>query len=96
VKLRWSQNAFSDLDDIFAYISPTQSDLRSGCCKPHRRVCAFAGWISLAGRVADAGGTRRLSVVNYPYVIFYRVDEVAGEVLILSVRHTARDTFTID
>lgn len=32
----------------------------------------------------------RLSVVNYPYVILYEIHQSDDEVLIVSVRHTAR------
>jgi toxin ParE1/3/4 len=40
------------------------------------------------GRIVDDNEHRRLSIVNYPYVVFYRI---AGEdVLIIHTRHTAR------
>jgi toxin ParE1/3/4 len=40
------------------------------------------------GRVVDDAAHRRLPVVRYPYVIFYRID--ASEILILHIRHTSR------
>jgi toxin ParE1/3/4 len=40
------------------------------------------------GRVVDDAGHRRLPVVRFPYVIFYRSE--GNEVLILHIRHTSR------
>jgi plasmid stabilization system protein ParE len=40
--------------------------------------------------MTDLPGVRALSVVSYPFVIFYAIDDIAGEVLVLNVRHTAR------
>jgi len=31
-----------------------------------------------------------LSVVRYPFLIFYAIDDTAGEIVILHVRHTAQ------
>lgn len=36
-------------------------------------------------------GVRLLSVVSYPYLIFYTVDAAAEEVRVLRVRHGAQD-----
>jgi plasmid stabilization system protein ParE len=41
------------------------------------------------GRPGLVEGTRKL--IERPYIIVYRVDENAGEVVILSVVHGARD-----
>jgi toxin ParE1/3/4 len=32
-----------------------------------------------------------LSVVRYPFLIFYAIDEAADEIVILHVRHSARE-----
>jgi toxin ParE1/3/4 len=42
------------------------------------------------GRRQRTAGLRKLGVGRYPYNIYYSVDEQAGEVVILSVRHTSR------
>lgn len=41
------------------------------------------------GRLVDDIGHRRMPVVRYPYVIFYRI--AVAEVLILHIRHTSRE-----
>jgi plasmid stabilization system protein ParE len=37
---------------------------------------------------SDDAGHRRVPVVRYPYVIFYRIDD--DDILVLHVRHTSR------
>jgi toxin ParE1/3/4 len=34
---------------------------------------------------------RVLSVVRYPFLVFYAIDNTADEIVILHVRHTARE-----
>jgi toxin ParE1/3/4 len=45
----------------------------------------------LVGHLTDEDGVRMLSVVRYPFLIFYATDEAAGEIVILHVRHSARE-----
>jgi toxin ParE1/3/4 len=40
------------------------------------------------GRLVDNAGHRRVPVLRYPYLIFYRV--AGDELLILHIRHTSR------
>ena len=42
------------------------------------------------GHVTDEEGVRVLSVVRYPFLLFYAIDDAAGELVILHVRHTAQ------
>jgi plasmid stabilization system protein ParE len=35
-------------------------------------------------------GVRSISIVNYPYVALYKINEANSEVVILNIRHTAR------
>jgi plasmid stabilization system protein ParE len=43
-----------------------------------------------SGRRIGKRGLRRIAVLPYPYLIFYRV--VADEIVIQGVRHAARDS----
>jgi len=43
------------------------------------------------GHVTDENEVRVLSVVRYPFLIFYTIDAVADEVVILHVRHGAQE-----
>jgi toxin ParE1/3/4 len=41
--------------------------------------------------LTDEPEVRALSVVRYPFLIFCAIDDAAGEVVILHVRHTAQE-----
>ncbi len=43
------------------------------------------------GHLTDEPEIRILSVVRYPFLIFYAIDDAAGEIVILHVRHTAQE-----
>jgi plasmid stabilization system protein ParE len=40
------------------------------------------------GRIIDNAGHRRVPVLRYPYLVFYRI--AGDELIILHVRHTSR------
>jgi plasmid stabilization system protein ParE len=83
MKVRWSQTALAQLDDIFLYIYERN---RSAALSVTNRVEELA---SLLG--TDEADVRSLPVVRYPFVIFYAIDDAASEVVILHVRHTAQE-----
>jgi plasmid stabilization system protein ParE len=90
MRLVYSRHALADLKKIAAYYataaSPTISDAIG------RRLTEVIDRICLvplaAPRVSQRSGVRVVSVVRYPFRIFYRVS--AGDVEILRVRHTSR------
>jgi toxin ParE1/3/4 len=41
------------------------------------------------GRRQGTEGVRKLVTCKYPYLIYYSVDEAAGEVVILAIQHAA-------
>jgi hypothetical protein len=43
------------------------------------------------GHLTDEPEVRVLSVVRYPFLIFYTIDDAASEVVILHERHTAQE-----
>ncbi len=44
------------------------------------------------GRSSQIAGVRELVIVRYRYIVFYAVDDAAGEVRMLRVRHASRGT----
>lgn len=90
MKVRWSEIATSEVEAIFAYIlehSPFSAEIVA------RRIIDRAESLSefpFLGTDIKRRGTRKLPVVNYPYVVLYKVDIAAAEVWILNIRHTAR------
>ena len=50
------------------------------------QLCNFPG----LGRRQRTLGVRKIGVGRYPYNVYYTVDERAGEIIIIAVRHTSR------
>jgi toxin ParE1/3/4 len=88
MKMRYAPRAVQDLDDIRRYIekdNPKAAWVVASFIK--RSIAVLEDW-PYHGRATEKENVRRLVVMNYPYVVFYRVDD---EVIILSVRHQARN-----
>jgi toxin ParE1/3/4 len=88
MKMRYAPRAVQDLDDIRRYIekdNPKAAWVAASFIK--RSIAVLEDW-PYHGRATEKENVRRLVVMNYPYVVFYRVDD---EVIILSVRHQARN-----
>jgi toxin ParE1/3/4 len=43
------------------------------------------------GHLTDEPSVRVLPVVRYPFLIFYTIDDVTSEIIVLHVRHTAQE-----
>jgi plasmid stabilization system protein ParE len=43
------------------------------------------------GRRQTIEGVRKLVTSKYPYLVYYSCDQAAEEIVILSIRHSARD-----
>ena len=86
--VRFDPRALSDLREIRAYLierSPAGADrVRSHLMETVERLADFP----FLGRATDEAGVRVLSLTRYPYLVFYSV--VSGEVVILHIRHGAR------
>jgi toxin ParE1/3/4 len=91
MKVRWSETALAEIEDIFAYICQHN---RSGAVAVVERIEGLTTLLEefpLVGHLTDEPGVRMLSVVRYPFAIFYAIDDAAGEIVILHVRHTAQE-----
>ena len=84
----YAPRALRDLNGIAAYLSerePVAARRALGAIKSSIDTLSFFPQI---GRLVDDAGHRRVPVVRYPYVIFYRI--AGDDLLILHVRHTSR------
>lgn len=89
MKLRITAGASSELRTILRYISQHS---HSGAQRVQLRIKTSFDLLvdqPFAGHETDADGLRRLIVRPFPYVIFYEV--AASEIIIISIRHGARD-----
>uniref|UniRef100_Q07V92 Plasmid stabilization system n=1 Tax=Rhodopseudomonas palustris (strain BisA53) TaxID=316055 RepID=Q07V92_RHOP5 len=91
MRIRWSETAFNELEDILAFISERNRPAAAAVARRILDRTQLLGEFPLAGHVTNESGVRALSVVTYPFVIYYAIDHVAGEVVVLNVRHTAQE-----
>ena len=91
MKVRWSQTALTQLDDIFLYIYERNRSAAISVTNRVEELASLLGEFPFIGHLTDEAGVRILPVVRYPFAIFYAIDDAAGEVVILYVRHTAQE-----
>jgi toxin ParE1/3/4 len=84
----YAPRALRDLESIAAYLierNPVGAINVLGAIKSSIDTLSFFPQI---GRLVDDAGHRRVPVLRYPYLLFYRV--LGDELLILHIRHTSR------
>jgi toxin ParE1/3/4 len=89
--VRFIPRAIQDLTDIADYI-------RSQNPSASQRVrTAILDGIEIISRYPNAGrrqsleNVRKLVIRRYPYLIYYMVDAEADELVVISIRHAARE-----
>lgn len=83
--------AEDDLDDIFQWIAKDNPRAAASMVARIRdRINALeVNSLAHMGRPGFVEGT--LELVEYPYLIIYRVDDALREVVVLAIMHGARD-----
>lgn len=94
MRLRWTDPAQTDLDDILAYIA---RDDPAAAGRVGRRLLTVVGSLAQQPRLGRPGrvaGTRELAIPGLPYLAAYRVVDpspsTAGTIEVLRVIHGAR------
>jgi plasmid stabilization system protein ParE len=88
MRVRYTVRAQADLDAIFTYLDQrAPSAARSVKEMIERRIASLA-YFPLAAPDTDEPGIRELTIVRYPYKVYYEV--AADEVWIIHIRHAAR------
>lgn len=91
MRVRFTRRATGDLADIAAYLNRHSPEaalhVRAAILSALQRLAAFP----LSGRAQSVEGVRKLVVRKYPYLVYYVIDAAAGEVIILTVQHAARE-----
>ena len=90
MKVRYSQTALRELDEIFAYIHERNPSAAVAVVDRIERLAGLIGELPLIGHRTDEEGVRMMPVVRYPFLIFYALSDRADEIVILHVRHAAR------
>ena len=91
MKLRLTPRAVQDLAGIAAYIRehnpPAALRVRAVIIESLQNLVLFRH----IGRQQAVEGVRKLVTRRYPYLVYYRIDDTADEIVILTIQHPARD-----
>ncbi len=88
MKIVWLADAVAEIAEIVADLETVN---KVAAAAIDVRICSAVSHLATfpeAGRIGRVPGTRELVVVEYPYIVVYRI--LAAEVQILAVRHTSR------
>ena len=89
MKVVYTDEALRDLDEILTYITANYPTAYAPFEKRlHTAVARIGAWPESAAEVVQRPGVRMVSLVRYPYKMFYRVTPDAVE--ILYIHHAAR------
>ncbi len=91
MRIRYSRRALDQLADILSYI---EHDNALASRAVAARIVQVVSLLSLRpeiGRPTDKANVRVFRVGPYPFLIFYRVDASQDELVVLRIRHTARN-----
>ena len=89
LKLRYTSKALAELADILSYIAERSPQ---GAHKVQVRIQAVTSLLlqyPLSGQLTSESGLRRIVTAPYPYSVFY--EATTEEVVIIGVRHAARE-----
>lgn len=88
MKVRYTQPALADLDDILTYLAERSPMGAERVMTSIRSLEAIPADHPLAGRQTRLRWLRRIDAPRYPYAVFSEVD--GEEVIMHAVRHTSR------
>jgi toxin ParE1/3/4 len=88
MRVRYSPRAIEDLENIRVYVTKDNPKAAWVVASFIRRSIAVLEEWPYHGRATEKENVRRLVVMNYPYVVYYRVID---DVVILTVTHSARN-----
>lgn len=90
MKLRYTLRAVADIDAIGSYLRERSP---AGASRVRRALCTTIDLIVAhpnCGRLQTTPTVRKFPLRRYPYVIYYTADPARDEIVILTIRHTAR------
>jgi toxin ParE1/3/4 len=89
VRVRLTRPAFEDLTGILDYLAARSPQAARGLASRVDGMLARLSDQPRIGMRTNDPAVRRLVLTPYPYLVFYEVTD--AEVLILAIRHGARD-----
>ena len=90
MKLRFAPRATRDLEEIAEYLrtrNPAAAlAVRDAILRSLQNLTLFPA----IGRSQNAEGVRKLVTPKYRYLVYYMIDDIAEEIVILTIQHPAR------
>ena len=90
MKLRYTPRAAQDLISIAEYVKEHSPQgalrVRAAILESLQNLVRFPR----LGRPQKVEGVRKLVTRRYPYLVYYTLDEEAGEVVILTIQHPSQ------
>ncbi len=89
MRLSYTPQALVELERVLEYLTERSPRGAQSVRQRLRTMIGFVAQHPFAGVELRGRGLRRIAAVPYPYVVVYRVKD--DEVIIIGVRHAARD-----
>jgi plasmid stabilization system protein ParE len=89
LRLSYTPEALAELEEVLAYIANRSPEGAQRVRQRLKTIIGFVGQHPYAGLKLRKPDLRRIAATPYPYIVFYRVED--DEVIIVGVRHSARD-----
>jgi toxin ParE1/3/4 len=84
----YAPRALRDLESISAYLIDRTPVGAINVLHAIKSSIDTLSFFPQVGRLIDDSGHRRVPVLRYPYLVFYRIE--GDELLVLHIRHTSR------
>jgi toxin ParE1/3/4 len=91
VKLRFSLRATADIAAIADYLNERSSQGAASVRASIQQTLANVAAFPRLGRLQSIEDVRKVKTRRYPYLIYYRIDTEADEIVILTIQHAARE-----
>ena len=90
MRLRYTERAAADLEDIQSYIAEHDPAAASAMGRRIKEAIELLSDFPMLGRPGRIGKARVLQVARTPYAVYYTVRKRAGEVVVAHIRHGRR------
>jgi plasmid stabilization system protein ParE len=91
MRVRYTAQAFADREDIFAYLDERNRAVARSVKEYIGRSVSRIASFPLSAPLTEIADVRELSLVRYPYKIYYRVAQ--NEIWIIHIRDARRRPF---
>jgi toxin ParE1/3/4 len=91
MKIRLTRRAVEDLSEIATYLNAQNPHAALRVRKSIEEGFEYLTAFPRVGRAQTTGGIRKLVTRKYFYLVYYSLDFASDEIVIVSIRHPARE-----